>query len=56
LINACGNRTKRIKRQAVIEFEVEGVSYEQVLMIAPNVVPDAIFGINFLKENSHKLN
>lgn len=52
LITAFGSRTKRIKRQALIEFEIDGVSYEQVFMIAPDLVPDAILGINFLKENN----
>ena len=49
LITAFGNRKKRIKRQALIEFEIGGVSYEQVFVLAPNLVPDAILGINFLK-------
>jgi hypothetical protein len=51
-----GSRTKRIKRQALIEFKIDGVSYEQVFMIAPNLVPDAILGINFLKENNIVIN
>jgi hypothetical protein len=49
LIAAFGNRTKRIKRQALIGFEIDGVSYELVFMIAPNVVPGAILGISFIK-------
>jgi len=52
LITAFENGTKRIKRQALSEFEIDGVSYEQVFMIAPNLVPDVILGINFLKENN----
>ena len=36
----------------MIEFEMDGVSYEQVFMIALNLVPDVILGINFLKENN----
>jgi predicted aspartyl protease len=52
LITAFGNRTKRIKRQALVEFKINGFSYEQVFMIAPNLVPDAILGVNFLKENN----
>jgi predicted aspartyl protease len=55
LVNAFG-RSKRIKRQALIEFEIYGVSYEQVFMIAPNLVPDAILGISFLKENNVVIN
>jgi predicted aspartyl protease len=56
LITAFGSRTKRIKRQTLIEFERDGFSYEQVFMIAPNLVPDAILGINFLKENNVVIN
>jgi len=47
LITAFGSRTKRIKRQAFFEFETDGVSYEQVFMIAPNLEPDAILGTKF---------
>jgi len=45
------NKTKGIRRQALIEFEIDGVKYEQVFMILPNLEPDAILGINFLQEN-----
>ena len=40
----------------MIEFEVDGVSYEEVFMTAPNLVPHAILGINSLKENSVVIN
>ena len=56
LLTVFGRRTKRIKRQALTEFEIDGVSYEQMFMIAPNLVPDAILGINFLKENNVVIN
>ena len=56
LITAFGSRSKRIKRQALIEFKIDGVSYEQVYMIAPNLVPVAILGINFLKETNVVIN
>jgi len=56
LITAFGRRTKRIKRQALIAFEMGGFSYEHVFMIVPNLVPDAILGINFLKENNVVIN
>jgi hypothetical protein len=42
--------------QALIEFAIGGVSYEQVFMIAPNLVPYAILGINFLHENNFEMN
>jgi hypothetical protein len=56
LITAFGNRTKRIKRQALVEFEIDGFSYEQVFMLAANVAHGAILGINFLKENNVMMN
>ena len=56
LITAFGSRTKTIKRRALIEFEIHGVSYEQVFIIALNVVPNAIFGIKFLKVNNVVIN
>ena len=40
----------------MIGFEVDGVSYEQVFMIAPNVVPVAILGVGFLQENNVVIN
>jgi hypothetical protein len=50
-MTAFGNKTKRIRRQALIEFEIDGVKYEQVFMVSPNFEPDAILGINFLQDN-----
>jgi hypothetical protein len=56
LITAFGNITKRIKRQALIEIEIDGFSHGVVFMIAPNLVPDAILRINFLKQNDVVMN
>jgi predicted aspartyl protease len=47
LTTAFGNKTERIRRQALIEFEIDGVKYEHVFMISPNLEPDALLGINF---------
>lgn len=49
LTTAFGNKTKRMKRLALIEFGIDEVKYEQVFMIAPNLVPDAILRIHFLQ-------
>ena len=40
----------------MIGFEIDGFSYEQVFMIAPNLVPDVILGINFLQESKVMIN
>ena len=55
-ITAFGSTTKRIKRQVLIEFKIDGVRYEQVFTIAPNLVPDVTLGINFLKANNVVIN
>jgi hypothetical protein len=40
----------------LIEFEIDGVSYEHVFIIAPNSILNAILGINFLKEDNVLIN
>jgi hypothetical protein len=37
-------------------FEIDGVSYEQVFVTAPNLVPDAVLGIHFLHEKNVEIN
>jgi len=56
LTTAFENRTKRIKRQALSEFEIDGFIYEQVFTIAHNLGPDTILGIDFLKQNNVVIN
>jgi hypothetical protein len=51
LISAFGSRTKRKTKEALIYVEIDGVINEQVFIIAPVLLPDAVLGINFLKEN-----
>jgi hypothetical protein len=48
LISAWGAKTKRIKNQALILFEVGRSEFEQVFMIAGQLTIDAILGANFL--------
>jgi hypothetical protein len=50
LISAWGSRTKRIRKQALIRFKMGSSSYEQVFMIAGQLMSDAILGANFLNE------
>jgi hypothetical protein len=50
LISAFGARSKRIRKQALIQFKIDDVCPEQVFMIAANVMADAILGANFLTD------
>jgi hypothetical protein len=56
VVSVFGNGTKKVKRQTLIGFEIEGISYEQVFMAVCNLVFDAILGINFLQENKFVIN
>jgi len=40
----------------MINFEIGRFGYEQVFMVAPKPLLDAILGINFLKENNVVIN
>jgi hypothetical protein len=50
LISAWSNRTKKIKTQALLPFEISGGYFERISMIAPGMIADCILGPDFLDE------
>jgi hypothetical protein len=42
LISAWGSRTKRIRKQALIPIKIDDEMYEQVFMVAPQLLANAI--------------
>jgi hypothetical protein len=48
LISAWGNRTKKIKTQALVPFEMSGGYFEQKCIIALGLIADCILGGDFL--------
>jgi hypothetical protein len=50
LISAWGNRTKKIKTQALIPFEMSGGCFEHNCIIAPGMIADCILGADFLEK------
>jgi hypothetical protein len=50
LQTACGAKSRRIKRQALIDFSIDGVMYQVVGLIAPNLLKDLIVGVDYLRE------
>jgi glutamine amidotransferase PdxT len=50
LVTAFGKRSKSIKLQLIIEFNIEGENFEAVFLVAPQLNCDVILGCNFLKE------
>jgi hypothetical protein len=56
LVTAFGKRSKRIRRQALIEFTVGNDLFEGVFMITPHLANEAIIGCQLLKEYGISLN
>jgi hypothetical protein len=50
LISAWGNRTKKIKTQALVPFEMSGGYFEHNCIIAPGMIADCILGADFLNK------
>jgi hypothetical protein len=50
LVTAFGKRSKSIKLQLLIEFNIEDEDFEVVFLVAPQLNCDVILGCNFLKE------
>jgi hypothetical protein len=51
LVAAFGRRSKRIRRQALLEFEIGQEVFETILLVSPQLNNDAIFGCQFLRKN-----
>jgi hypothetical protein len=56
LITAFGKRSKRIKSQALVEFEIGEELFEGVFLISPQLINSAIIGCQFLKEYGITIN
>jgi hypothetical protein len=56
LVTASGERLKRIKRQALIEFTVGNDLYESVFMVSSQLMNKAIIGCQFLKDYGVSIN
>lgn len=50
LRSAFGGRSKRIKLQALIEIKIGEVTFEKIVLIAPNLVTDMLIGSDFMDE------
>jgi len=47
VLSSAFGRSRRIRKQALIEFQVEGDLYEQVIMVVPQLVTELILGNDF---------
>jgi len=51
LKSAFTGRTKRIKRQALVKLQIHNVSFDQIILISPHLVPPLLLGIDFCMDN-----
>jgi hypothetical protein len=56
LVTAFGKRSKRIRRQALLEFSISHDVFETTFMISAQLANDAIIGSQFLKEYGFRIN
>jgi hypothetical protein len=56
LVTAFGRRSKRIRRQALIEFSIGRDVFETIVLVAPQLNNDAILGCQFLREHGVTIN
>ena len=50
LISVSGNRTKKIKTQALVLFEMSGGNFEHICIVAPGIIADCVLGADFLNK------
>ena len=55
-MTAFGRRSKRIRRQALLEFSIGHDVFETIFMISSQLANDAIIGCRFLKEYGFRIN
>jgi hypothetical protein len=51
LITSFGNRTRRLRNQALLEFEIFGDKYEHVFLVSQKLIAPLLLGIYLLCEN-----
>lgn len=56
LVTAFGRRSKRIRRQALIEFSMGRDVFETIVLVAPQLNSDVILGCQFLREHGVTIN
>jgi hypothetical protein len=56
LVTAFGNKSKKIRSQALIEFKIDQTHYELAVILAPNMATDFILGMNFMIDYKVQIN
>ena len=55
LVSAFNKRSKRIRKQALLEIQIGDSIVDQVVLLSPQLLTDAIFGLDFLIDHAAEL-
>ena len=55
LVSAFNERSKRIRKQALLEIQIGDRTVDQVVLLSPQLLTDAILGLHFLIDHATEL-
>jgi hypothetical protein len=56
LVSAFNEKSRRIKKQALLTIIIAGYTVEQVVLVSPQLLTDIILGLDFLVDNAAAIN
>jgi len=55
LVSAFNERSKRIRKQALLEIQIDDSTVDQVVLLTPQLLTDAILGLDFLIDHAAEI-
>jgi hypothetical protein len=55
LVSAFNERSRRIRKQALLEIQIGDSTVDQVVLLSPQLLTDAILGLDFLVDNAAEI-
>jgi hypothetical protein len=55
LVTAFNERSRRIRKQALLEIQIGGSAVDQVVLLSPQLLTDAILGRDFLVDHAAEI-
>ena len=56
LVSAFGNKTKRIRVQAMMPISIDGIVVDHIFLISPQLLTQALLGVDFCRMNNIIIN
>ena len=55
LVSAFNEKSKRIKKQALLEIQIGDSAVDQIVLLSPQLLTDAILGLDFLVDHAAEI-